>query len=177
MQHFKTYILYSKLVVVLTQYRYQGKQKKVRRILKRVSTPLPTSTSVKRRKLDILSAVKADHNYACHQTVEDKLQNTEAKLFQTKRKLIAISRKHKHLRKTLDDLQNMLKDLKQKFSIQDHVHDLLKQAASEIPADLFRRLTKNVSSNMTSREKYPPALRTFALTLHFYSPRAYRQLT
>jgi peptidoglycan hydrolase CwlO-like protein len=124
--------------------------------------------------VDIVAAVQADHTYSCHKTIEQKLQEKDDKLTDTRKKLVAISRKHKKLQETVEDLQNMLKDVKNKFNIQDHVHDLLKQAASEIPEELFTRLTKNLSRNTTSREEYPPALRTFALTLHFYSPRAYR---
>jgi hypothetical protein len=70
------------------------------------------------------------------------------------------------------DLENILKELKAKFSIQGHVLDMLKQSGSEIPDSLFRRMTKNLSSKTTNRAEYPAALRSFALTLHFNSLKA-----
>lgn len=37
----------------------------------------------------------------------------------------------------------------------------------------LQRFTKNSKKTTISREKYPPTLRSFAMTLHFYSPKAY----
>ena len=40
--------------------------------------------------------------------------------------------------------------------------------------ELFNRMIKNrKNSGKLTREKYPPGLRSFALTVHFYSPTAY----
>lgn len=38
---------------------------------------------------------------------------------------------------------------------------------------IFKALHEKTKSNNISREKYPPTLRSFAITLHFYSPKAY----
>lgn len=39
--------------------------------------------------------------------------------------------------------------------------------------DLISRQVSNVKANVVSRQKYSPALRSFALTLNYYSPKAY----
>lgn len=38
---------------------------------------------------------------------------------------------------------------------------------------ILQRFTKNSKKTTISRQKYPPALRSFTMTLHFYSPKAY----
>lgn len=43
----------------------------------------------------------------------------------------------------------------------------------DIPAELFKRMHKNVAQKALTKAKYAPHLRCFALTLHFYSPAAY----
>lgn len=43
----------------------------------------------------------------------------------------------------------------------------------DIPAELFKRMHRNVTQKALTKAKYPPHLRCFALTLHFYSPAAY----
>ena len=40
--------------------------------------------------------------------------------------------------------------------------------------ELWERAIRNGETDIISRGQYPSALRSFALTLHFHSPRAYR---
>jgi hypothetical protein len=47
----------------------------------------------------------------------------------------------KKLQQTVEELQNILPVIKAKFSVQDLVLDILKQASSEIPEVLYTRLT------------------------------------
>ena len=44
----------------------------------------------------------------------------------------------------------------------------------DVPSELMKRLVKARHTDKTCKEKYPPALRAFALTLNFYSAKAYR---
>ncbi|RVE39863.1 hypothetical protein evm_015487, partial [Chilo suppressalis] len=39
--------------------------------------------------------------------------------------------------------------------------------------ELFNRIVKNTGQKKINHDKYPPELRAFAITLHFYSPKAY----
>jgi hypothetical protein len=52
--------------------------------------------------------------------------------------------------------------------------DILEQHFSEIPMSLIRRMLWN--NEKIIREKYPPELRSFALTLRFYSAKAYNHV-
>jgi hypothetical protein len=124
-----------------------------------------------------LSSVRSDHSYAHTATppsTAEILVKTTEKLTNIRKKLDIARKKNGRLHNAVADMENMLKDLRAKFNIPDHVMNMLKESGSDIPASLFHWMAKNVSSKTTSRGEYPAALRSFALTLHFYSPKAYR---
>jgi septal ring factor EnvC (AmiA/AmiB activator) len=153
----------------------QPKPLSKRRVLKRSATSaIKTCRTKRKKKREIVAKVNSDHSYPYPCTIEEKLQDHDDQLINTRKKLKAVSRKNTQLQKRVCTLEKMLKEVKEKFGVQDHALTILQQAGSEIPECLFRRLTKNLKSNTTTREEYPPALRSFAMTLHFYSPKAYR---
>jgi hypothetical protein len=124
----------------------------------------------KRRRSETVKQIEADHSYCSRKHTVD----TEGLLAKASKKLKLAQRKILRLKKKVSNLHDMLKSIKRKFKIEDHVEDILKQSGAEIPKALFGRMTKNLSSKKTSGEAYPAALKTFALTLHFHSPKAYR---
>jgi DNA repair exonuclease SbcCD ATPase subunit len=163
----------------------QVKKQTPRRILKRAApSNLPVRNNKKRKIAALLSHIHADHSYPCTFTqpsTEEQLQEKSQQLKEmseqlqeARKKLSAVRKRNVRLEKTVTSLEKLLKDLKANFNVQDHVLDMLKQSGSEITDSLFNRMAKNVSSQTTSRAEYPAALRSFALTLHFYSPKAYR---
>ena len=77
------------------------------------------------------------------------------------------------LKKDVQILNESLNELKEKFSFSDETIALLSKAASHVPVELFERTKKKIiKPNL--KESYPSTLRTFAFTLHLYSPAAYR---
>ena len=103
-----------------------------------------------------------------------QLLEKQTMLSLARKRLKAVRQKYARLQTNVSKLESILKEIKGKFNIQDHIMDILKNCGSEIPGAFFRRLTKNLLSGKTTREEFPPALQSFALTLHFYSPKAYR---
>jgi hypothetical protein len=152
----------------------QPSEPKKRRAVKRAASLPPTKS--KRRKIgEIREVIQNDHSYfSTEEKVSNKLKESEEKIKNMRKKLIAVKIKNKKLQKTVTDLQNMLPIIKSKFCVQEPVIDILRQASSEIPEALFTRLTRNLKSKHNSRAEYPTGLQTFALTLHFHSPKAYR---
>ncbi|KAG8187521.1 hypothetical protein JTE90_019951 [Oedothorax gibbosus] len=63
----------------------------------------------------------------------------------------------------------MLNELKKKRMISDGASSILKVALTGSAQEFLHRLDLP-----STREKYPPELRAFALTLHFYSAKAYK---
>jgi len=75
--------------------------------------------------------------------------------------------------KVINTLKESLTDLKNKFSFDDNTMNILSRAASQVPSALFDRLKKKIV-NPNLKESYPSTLRSFAFTLHLFSPAAYR---
>ncbi len=152
----------------------QVREQKKRRALKRaISLPVRAS---KRPKISDIEQIITDHSYCLtEERFSKQLHDSESKMTFFRKTLKAVRQKNSRLQKNVDSLKNILSSIKEKFNIEDHVVDILKQAGAEIPEALFNRLTRNLSTKSTTREEYPPALQSFALTLHFHSPKAYRQ--
>ena len=86
-----------------------------------------------------------------------------------------LQKRKKKTWKTVEDLQDTLKTMCQKYSTQERTMELLMASASQILGEIFQRIGKKRKSSVKSNtESYHPALRTFALTLHLYSAQAYR---
>ena len=65
----------------------------------------------------------------------------------------------------MEDLQDTLKTMCQKYSNQESNMELLMANASQIPGKIFQRIgIKRKSSVNSNAESYHPALRMFALT-------------
>lgn len=77
------------------------------------------------------------------------------------------------LEKKITSLQQIADDLKTKDMMSVTGLEQLQRIANEVPKDLFSRFLKNVERGSISREEYPPSLKKFAMTLQFFSCRAY----
>nr|CAI5852337.1 unnamed protein product [Callosobruchus analis] len=72
------------------------------------------------------------------------------------------------LRKRNKALNGLFRELKQYCSISDSSEAVLRATLSGPASEIFKRMIKR-----SKNQKYTPELRSFALTLSFYSPRAY----
>lgn len=74
--------------------------------------------------------------------------------------------------KKITKLKDIIKEME---STQRHLKDssYYLNGFGDISTELFTRMRKNLTLGSLTKEKYPPEIRCFALTLHFYSPAAY----
>ena len=82
-------------------------------------------------------------------------------------------RKAKDLKKKVNNLKQIIFTLKQKGLISTEGVTSLEKSITDVPSSIIRRYIINSRREKPSRKKYPPELRSFALTLHFYSPKGY----
>ncbi|VEN56482.1 unnamed protein product [Callosobruchus maculatus] len=85
-----------------------------------------------------------------------------------KNKIKSLQQSVRRLRKKANDLQSVIDVLKKKALITENAETAMKASLSGPAGEVFNRLLKG-----PGKQKYTPALRSFALTLHFYSPKAY----
>ncbi|RVE41326.1 hypothetical protein evm_014021 [Chilo suppressalis] len=86
-------------------------------------------------------------------------------------KIKKVQRQNRNLKKKCESLSLLVKSLKTKFSF-DGIAENNLLAKAELVEIHKRIMKKNKQSRCTL--KYTPALRKFALTLHYYSPAAYK---
>ena len=115
------------------------------------------------------------HDHVYHITsprrLKRKLDDVIDKAESQRKKLKSSQKKIGRLEKEVTTLTQVVSDLKEKHLINSECAALLETAFSGVPLELMKRL-------LTQKEKknpgaYPPELRSFAMTLKFYSAKAY----
>ncbi|EZA46491.1 hypothetical protein X777_00103 [Ooceraea biroi] len=67
----------------------------------------------------------------------------------------------------------MIDELRSARKVSENCLHCLESIVDPGVKEFLQRVIENGESNSVSRRQYPPALRSFALTLFFYSPKAY----
>lgn len=115
-------------------------------------------------------------------------------------KIKRLQAQSRRLKRRLENMEQLLKTLEEKFNISNENLTCLKYTNVEVcnscvesiqlhtlyssirlmlsfyyfqVQELIKRQAKSEESGFVSKNKYSPQLRCFALTLHYYSPKAY----
>ena len=117
-----------------------------------------------------VEVIKGDHNYCESPSVmkrkyEDSLETAE----KCRKRFYASQKELAKVKKEKASLQDELQKAIQGFSLPKKESSDLHQLASDIPRDLFTRMTAS-----SCPKSYPASIRSFALQLHLHSPGAYR---
>lgn len=105
------------------------------------------------------------------QQIKTKLEKTIRKLDLARKKIRLLQQSKRRLIKKNNDLKNVISTLRSENMINDVNLSVIESSAGGI-GDLLKRKRAKMTGT-TLEQKYSPQLRSFALTLHFYSPRAY----
>ena len=132
--------------------------------------------SPKKRKADessILSSpsptkISLIHSYASKITLETKLKQSEARISHLKKR---VKRAKQNVYRRNLRIQNLLQTLKKQKLVSDEQHDLLENNFSSVAKELFNDQLRNSKGSHGNR--YSIATKQFAVTLHYYSPKAY----
>lgn len=100
-----------------------------------------------------------------------KLDDATEKIKKYRKKIHSLQQTKRRQKKKIDDLTSFLSELKQKHFIDNDILETLNQAVGPNKEFLLRQLSKVTSLHQPTT--YSEELKTFALMLHFYSPRAY----
>ncbi|GAB1860441.1 THAP-type domain-containing protein [Camponotus japonicus] len=76
--------------------------------------------------------------------------------------------------KKIDSLKQLLTDLKAQGKIEDDVMHLVSNEFDGVPFEIFKNQLLNCKETSSKAYRYTDAVKQFALTLHFYSPKAYQ---
>ena len=100
---------------------------------------------------------------------ECKRNKKKIKALRTKLKVS--QQKSRRLKKKVESLSDIIKQLKDKHLISSNCEEALHRTLTGVPLEIFQRMQSTSKSG--KGVKYPPTLRSFALTLQFYSTKAY----
>lgn len=119
-------------------------------------------------------AMDHDHRYdITPRTCKRKLFQLENKYQELEQKYKIQNQQLKRLQKKTSHFEDIINQLNQERMSSENCSSALKSIPSEGLKQLWERVIANSEQSKVSKSMYPPALRSFALTLHFYSPRAY----
>ncbi|KAK6168807.1 hypothetical protein SNE40_019984 [Patella caerulea] len=103
-----------------------------------------------------------------------KLFETEKKMVCSRRKIKLLLQSKRRLMKKNAELKNVISDLKKHDLLSSGSIDILQTCSGGVQDLLKRKFSK--AANKSVAVSYSPELRSFALTPHFYSPRAYNYI-
>lgn len=101
-----------------------------------------------------------------------KLSLSQSNLVSARKKIKGLQQSRRRLITRNAKLQDIISELKDKNLLSTNSLEILEDCAGGVGDLLKRQVAKN--SNKPLPVSYSPELRSFALTLHFYSPHAYR---
>ena len=101
---------------------------------------------------------------------DEKIKSLEKKLKSLKKKLKSSQQKSRRLKKKVTSMKEIVKSLKKQDLISTSYEEMLNQAFSSVPLGLMKRMAAKKSGKGW---RYSPELKSFALTLQFYSAKAY----
>lgn len=132
-----------------------------------VSTPLTTPTYSTVSSTDFSSSEVTPRK----RKLLNKLERVERVSAKRKLKLTLLKRKLVRKQKKISNMKTILKSLKKKKIMEEETLDMISKLGG--PQELYcRQYKKSLKKKLP--KKYSDELKVFALTLHYYSPAAYK---
>lgn len=117
-------------------------------------------------ELEAMLQAKASHELK----LENMIKKQKLRLAKLKESLRLEKQKTKRLKLKISTLTELIKGLKDKKLITSNHEEILNGKFSDVSDELINRMKKVKKGN---GRKYSPLLKSFALTLQFYSTKAY----
>jgi len=123
------------------------------------------------KKTALDSEVNELHTPSTKDTEEiQKIKQVHAKKVSVLKKKLRLSQQRaRRLNKRNVTLKGIVKQLKERDLISSACEEMLERNFSGVPVALFKRMSSNAGKGC----KYSPDIKSFALTLQFYSAKAY----
>ena len=138
------------------------------------ATPKVGTAEPHPKKICVDQVLPSDHTYEIRESprkLKTKLEKSSQHIMNLKRKLKASQQKTRRLRVKVKSLKTVVRCLRKKNLISLNCEEMLNKAISGVPLAVMKRMTSGRLSGKGC--KYSPELRSFALTLQFYSAKAY----
>ena len=124
-----------------------------------------------KERIDV-DTIDQDHSYATMASprkMKRKLEMVVDKLEKSNKKLRVSQKKTNRLKKKISNLNSLVTLLQDENRISSHCAELLETTLTGVPKKLLERIT----GKKPKKGEYPEELKAFAMTLQFYSSKAY----
>ena len=121
------------------------------------------------KKMLLDNETVVDHTMDINLEIKKINEKHQKKMTELKKKLKTTQQRAGRLKKRVTSLKSIVKQLKEKDLITSACEEMLERNFSDVPIALFKRMASNAGKGC----KYTPELKAFALTLQFYSTKAY----
>ena len=121
------------------------------------------------------ASTSKDHSYSTMdspQKLKRRLDDSVALLQRTNKKIKYQHKKNQRLKQKVKSLQSVVASLRKAHLVSETCANHLERTSSGVPLQLLKRI-QGKNGGRLSREAYHPDLVKFALTLQFYSTKAY----
>ncbi|CAL9702423.1 unnamed protein product [Knipowitschia caucasica] len=115
----------------------------------------------------VKSSISKEHNYRISESPKSAKRKTETQLDHCRKRLRTEKQKTKRLKKTIHSLSAVIEELKDKRLISTGCSEMMENSFSGVTKEIITRMEKG------NKSKVSEELQCFALTLHFYSAKAY----
>ena len=138
----------------------------------RATAPPPSQDDGAKPESDHIatSAAATDHAYllSSPQTMKRKLDVATDTLSSVRRKLKSSEQKNRRLESKVETLQSVIDSLEERRIVSDSCAEQLSDCITGVPLDIMSRMIQNTKSGT-----YSDNIKSFAMTLQFYSSKAY----
>ena len=121
------------------------------------------------------SLLATDYQYCMSSpsSLKRKLHSTLDVVNSCKKKLKLDQQRNRRLKKKVNSLQCIVDSMKEKLLITESCSEMIEKSFSGVPLEVMKRVLCNDGAKNPSHAEYHPVLKSFALTLQFYSSKAY----
>ena len=114
-----------------------------------------------------------EHNYfKPPEALKDEISSKDEKIKKLEREVALLKKRNKRAKAKIESFKGLVKHLHEKDLIAESVTELLSQKGSKVPKQIFTRLLDS-KTNKKRRKFYTKELKAFAITLNYYSSKAY----
>jgi Transposase protein len=127
------------------------------------------------QSLPAIVSVRLDHNYYLPTQAELKrrLNIASDELVASKKHIKRLKESRRRQKQKCQSVRDVLRELQKKKLLSETNLEKLLESGSKVPAQLFQRLVDSKHKDVVSRKHYTPDLKRFAVTLQYYSNKAY----
>ena len=140
---------------------------------------------VKRKYLSptkVVKSIATEHSYENHEKVEvgdivsetdNEIEKLQQRVIKLKEKVKLLNQKLRRQQKKIETLEDLLGNLKEEECISNEQLNLMHHNFEGVAKQLFSDQARNATFDNKTSNRYSQETKQFAMTLHYYSPKAY----